>query len=63
MGDDEPTTFESHIIRVRLDRKRVEPRFYYYLFRVKVWLYARAWLMRFSLGFCMLARTRSRNPT
>lgn len=32
-GDDEPTTFESHIIRVRIDRKRASPEFYYYLLR------------------------------
>jgi len=29
----EPTTFESHIIRVRLDERRADPVFYYYLFR------------------------------
>lgn len=29
----EPTTFESSIIRVRLDPEEVEPRFYYYWFR------------------------------
>ncbi len=28
-----PRTFESHIIRVRLDRRRVTPSFYYYFFR------------------------------
>jgi type I restriction enzyme, S subunit len=28
----EPTTFESHLIRVRLDKKKAEPLFYYYLF-------------------------------
>jgi type I restriction enzyme S subunit len=29
----EPTTFESHIIRVRLDNKRANPIFYYYYFK------------------------------
>lgn len=29
----ESMTFESHIIRVRLDRVKADPRFYYYLFR------------------------------
>ena len=29
----EPTTFESHIIRVRLDPKKADPRFYHYLFQ------------------------------
>jgi type I restriction enzyme S subunit len=28
----EPTTFESHLIRVRLDRNKADPLFYYYLF-------------------------------
>lgn len=32
----EPTTFESHIIRVRLDPSKADPRFYYYLFRSTV---------------------------
>ncbi|GBE06998.1 type-1 restriction enzyme EcoKI specificity protein [bacterium BMS3Abin11] len=30
---EEPTTFESHIIRVRLNRKRAYPPFYYYYFK------------------------------
>lgn len=30
---DQPTTFESHIIRVRLNRKLSNPRFYYYYFK------------------------------
>jgi len=29
----EPTTFESHIIRVRLDKKVADPNFYFYYFR------------------------------
>ncbi|MEQ7739525.1 hypothetical protein, partial [Escherichia coli] len=29
----EPMTFESHIIRVRLNRSKADPNFYYYLFR------------------------------
>lgn len=29
----EPTTFESHLIRVRLDKSKADPLFYYYLFR------------------------------
>ena len=28
----EPTTFESHLIRVRLNKRKCEPLFYYYLF-------------------------------
>lgn len=32
----EPMTFESHIIRVRLDPSKADPRFYYYLFRSPV---------------------------
>ncbi len=31
----EPTTFESHLIRVRLDKNRVNPWFYYYVFRLQ----------------------------
>lgn len=31
--DDEPRTFESSMIRVRLDRKQADPRFYFYFFR------------------------------
>lgn len=31
----EPTCFESHIIRVRLDPKKAEPFFYYYLFKTR----------------------------
>lgn len=30
---DEPTTFESHIIRVRLKKDIIDPRFYYYYFK------------------------------
>lgn len=30
---DEPRTFESHIIRVRLDKTQVSPLFYYYFFK------------------------------
>jgi len=30
----EPTTFESHLIRVRLDETRCCPRYYYYLFKL-----------------------------
>lgn len=30
----EPTTFESHLIRVRLDEKKCFPRYYYYLFQL-----------------------------
>lgn len=30
----EPTTFESHLIRVRLDEKKCCPRYYYYLFQL-----------------------------
>ncbi len=33
LDDSEKVCFESHIIRVRLDAKRVEPLFYYYFFR------------------------------
>lgn len=33
IGNTKPTVFESHIIRCRLDRKKTEPRFYYYYFR------------------------------
>lgn len=35
-GVPEPTTFESHIIRVRLDADIADSRFYYYLFRSSV---------------------------
>ena len=31
----EPTTFESHLIRVRLNQKVVNPWYYYYLFQIK----------------------------
>ena len=31
----EPTTFESHIIRVRLNRGLADPRFYHYYFKMK----------------------------
>lgn len=33
LGDREPVTFESHIIRARLDTKRADPRFYQAFFR------------------------------
>ena len=33
MGDLEPVTFESHIIRVRLDKKKSNPLFFFYYFR------------------------------
>lgn len=33
LGDSEPVTFESHIIRVRLNRERADPCFYYYYFK------------------------------
>jgi type I restriction enzyme S subunit len=33
LGDDEACTFESHIIRARLDKKAADPRYYYYFFR------------------------------
>jgi type I restriction enzyme, S subunit len=33
LGNQEPTTFESHLIRCRLDRKRANPIFYFYFFR------------------------------
>jgi type I restriction enzyme S subunit len=33
LGNDEPTTFESHLIRCRLDRHRANPLFYFYYFR------------------------------
>jgi type I restriction enzyme S subunit len=32
LGDEEPVTWESHIIRARLDESIANPRFYYYLF-------------------------------
>ena len=32
VGDDEPVTFESHLIRARLDRVAADPDFYYYYF-------------------------------
>ena len=32
-GNDEPTTFESHLIRCRLDRERANSTFYFYFFR------------------------------
>jgi type I restriction enzyme, S subunit len=32
LASEEPRTFESHIIRARLDRKIADPLFYYYLF-------------------------------
>lgn len=35
-GGSEPTTFESHIIRVRLDRNIAEPWFYYYFFNSRL---------------------------
>jgi type I restriction enzyme S subunit len=33
LGASEPTTFESHIIRARLDRSAADPLFYFYFFR------------------------------
>jgi type I restriction enzyme S subunit len=33
LGDSEPVTFESHIIRVRLDKLRADPAFFFYFFR------------------------------
>ncbi len=33
LGNNEPTTFESHLIRCRLDRKRSNPSFYFNFFR------------------------------
>jgi len=33
MSDDEPVTFESHVTRVRLDRSKADPRFYFYYFQ------------------------------
>jgi type I restriction enzyme S subunit len=33
VGASEPTTFESSLIRVRLDQNRADPRFYFYYFR------------------------------
>lgn len=36
LGDTEPVTFESHLIRVRLDPTRADARFYYYLFRSRL---------------------------
>jgi type I restriction enzyme S subunit len=32
LGSDEPTTFEGHLIRARLDSNKADPNFYYYLF-------------------------------
>jgi type I restriction enzyme S subunit len=32
VGDSEPVTFESHLIRARLNRNIADPRFYYYFF-------------------------------
>lgn len=32
---EEPTTFESHVIRVRIDSEQADPRFYYYFFNCK----------------------------
>jgi len=36
LGDREEVTFESHIIRVRLNLAKADPRFYYYYFRSAV---------------------------
>ena len=36
-GDKEEVTFESHIIRCRLDQQKAEPAFYYYLFQALSW--------------------------
>ena len=33
LGDDEPTTFESHVIRVRLNHAKANPLYYYYYFQ------------------------------
>ena len=33
LRDDEPTTFESHVIRVRLNKVKANPRYYYYYFQ------------------------------
>ena len=33
LGDDEPTTFESHVIRVRLNQTKANPLFFYYYFQ------------------------------
>jgi type I restriction enzyme S subunit len=33
LGDKEDVTFESHIIRCRLDQRRADPSFYFYLFQ------------------------------
>lgn len=30
LSDDEPVTFESHVTRVRLDKSKADPRFYFY---------------------------------
>ena len=35
LGDQEDATFESHIIRCRLDERKAEPAFYFYLFQSK----------------------------
>lgn len=35
MESEKPLTFESHLIRVRLDEKKADSRFYYYLFKSK----------------------------
>lgn len=35
LAHDEPATFESHIIRCRLDRRRADPDYYYYFFKSK----------------------------
>lgn len=36
LRDDEEVSFESHIIRTRLNRKRADPLFYYYYFRSRL---------------------------
>ncbi|MBG0771464.1 MAG: DUF3387 domain-containing protein [Anaerolineaceae bacterium] len=33
LGDNDPVSFESHLIRVRLDRRKAIPEYYYYFFR------------------------------
>ena len=35
-GDKEEVTFESHIIRCRLDQRKADPNFYFYLFNLRL---------------------------
>lgn len=42
LGDREPVVFESHLIRVRVDRQKIDPKFLYYFFqspqgRAEIW--------------------------